>query len=565
MNGLTELTASLLNTPDLKLAVIQDRHGLVHGSTDNSLLNLVLDDRISQDIQTHQGFYQSWHDDVIDSSAEVFSDNVVIGRTRIILGTETIQREIDEIIRQHVIKALLAIVIGSLAIWQLVHSLTRRLVALSAAADRIAGGELDIVLEDTSGKDEISRLSQDFMQMTKALAVHQHDLETAIKERTAELVTAKQAAEIANQTKTRFLAAISHDLRQPLHAIGLFNEALAATALTEKQIFIRGQIKKSVDSLNEMLNQLLDISKLEAGKLIPELEAIQSEDLLETIIPEFESSALERGLRLNFFLPRQGILLFSDKGMLLAILRNLVSNALKYTRQGGVLVSIRQRGHQALIQVWDTGTGIDPEHLDKIFDEYFQIGNPERDHAKGFGLGLAIVKHVSKLLGVPISCHSRVGKGSVFQIHVPLFTRPHQPASCPLSTADIEAVAANRFGGKQVVVIEDDAIAANALKLSLEMHGMQVALFTTAEAALESADTIGADYYVSDFRLPGMDGLQLLDILQHRSTTPIRALLLTGDTSPDRIALAHSAGWTVLIKPVELSDLLAALEPAGSI
>jgi PAS domain S-box-containing protein len=383
---------------------------------------------------------------------------------------------------------------------------------------------------------------------------------TEHKRAEAELITANQAAESANLAKSRFLAAASHDLRQPLQAISMFHEALARTGLNEKQISIIQSISKSLNSLGEMLNRFLDISRLDGDMIKPQPVMIQAVDLLGTIDAEFASLAQKKNLRINLFCPRKGLTLFSDANFLMDLLRNLVSNAVKYTEHGGILVSIRRRGDSALIQVWDSGIGIAPEHQALIFEENFQVDNPERDRAKGVGLGLAIVRRLSELLGSEVRCQSRVGRGSVFGISVPLAKESDEHESPAQTSAPLAANAFARFSGKRIVVIEDDALAAEAIKLSLEMLDMQVTLFSTAEAALGSAEALGADYYISDYRLPGMDGLQLLDAIQRASPRPINALLLTGNASPYRNETTQSFRWKVLFKPIELPELLSAFE-----
>ncbi len=385
---------------------------------------------------------------------------------------------------------------------------------------------------------------------------------TARKQVEAELIGAKQAAEGASLGKTRFLAAASHDLRQPLQAIGLLQETLARTGLNERQTKISQHLAASVNSLGELLNKLLDISRLDADMIRAQPVEISAVDLLETIDAELGSLARKKNLRLDLFWPRRGLVVFSDANLLLDLLRNLVSNAIKYTEQGGVLVSIRRRQDRALIQVWDTGIGIGPEHLDLIFEEYFQVGNLERHRAKGVGLGLAIVRRLSELLGTGVACRSRVGRGSVFEISLPLANASDEQASPVQATATLAVSASGCFAGKQIVVIEDDPAAAEALRLSLETQDMQVTHFGTAEEALDNASAMAADYYISDYRLPGMNGLQLLDAIQMSSARPINAVLLTGDTSPDCIEkLAQSSRWTVLFKPIDLPKLLSAMAP----
>jgi two-component system CheB/CheR fusion protein len=251
--------------------------------------------------------------------------------------------------------------------------------------------------------------------------------------------------------------------------------------------------------------------------------------------------------------------LFSDGNLLLTLLRNLVSNAVKYTPHGGVLVGIRQRGGRALIQVWDTGIGIAPAQLDSIFEEYFQVDNPQRDRTKGVGLGLTIVKRLSKLLGIELRVRSRLGKGSVFELGVPLANKSNKPVAALKSAAPLKCVVSTDLVGKRLVVVEDDAPAAEAIKLALEMAGAQVSLFSTAEGALDCAQALAADYYISDYRLPGMNGMQLLDAIQARSAQAIKAVLLTGNTSPDQPDLMQSSRWKVLFKPIDLPKLLSAM------
>ncbi|MFZ2160786.1 MAG: PAS domain S-box protein [Sideroxyarcus sp.] len=384
---------------------------------------------------------------------------------------------------------------------------------------------------------------------------HRHHLEKLIEDRTLALSIAKETAEAATRAKTHFLAAASHDLRQPLQAIRLFNDALSMTGLGEEQNKISRNLSKSVNSLGELLNQLLDMSRLDAGMIEPQPVVIQADDLLGVIGAEFDAISREKNLSLSLFCPRQGLALFSDDNLLLTLLRNLVSNAVKYTARGGVLIGIRRRGDRALIQVWDTGIGIAPEQTDSIFEEYFQVGNPERTRSKGVGLGLAIVRRLSKLLDIGVRVRSREGKGSVFEMSVPLANETEVHAS-PLA---ISANPESDLVGKRIVIIEDDAIVAEAIEFSLEMIGAHVTLFGTAKAALGSAEVMTADYFISDYRLPDLDGLQLLDAIQAISAKPIKAVLLTGNTSPDQIAIMQSSRWKVLFKPINLHKLLLAM------
>jgi PAS domain S-box-containing protein len=391
------------------------------------------------------------------------------------------------------------------------------------------------------------------------LEQHRHHLEKLVEERTLALSVAKESAEAATRAKSHFLAAASHDLRQPLQAIRLFNDVLAMSGLSEQQQRIGHSLSKAVNSLSELFNDLLDLSRLEAGTIEPRPTVIQAEDLIAMVGTEFDAIFHEKKLRLHLFWPRQSLALFSDSTLLQTMLRNLISNAVKYTQRGGVMIAIRRRGERALIQVWDTGIGIAEEKFESVFEEYFQIGNPEGDRAKGVGLGLAIVKRLSRLLGIEVRLRSREGKGSVFELYVPLArisdirSLPKHPQESPASATPAH------LPGKRIMIIEDDPTIAEAIKLSLEVDGADVTLFATAEDALASEEIQEADFYISDYRLPGMNGLQLLDTLQRNSVDPIKAVVLTGNTAPDQVATLQASPWQVLFKPVRIPQLLSAL------
>ncbi len=393
---------------------------------------------------------------------------------------------------------------------------------------------------------------------------------TLRKQSEAELLVAKQQAEIENMDKTRLLTTASHDLRQPIQAINLFSDALDRTELSEEQKSISKFISMSVHSLGELIYSLLDISKLDAGLIKPQMKEMPVEELFKAVDAEFSTMARQKNLRFKLFYPFKSMVLRTDYGLLLSILRNLIDNAFKYTRKGGVLVGARKRGGGAVIQVWDTGIGIEPEYANKVFEECFQIGNVLRDRTKGLGIGLSIARRMARLLDGDVSFRSRPGRGTVFELRLPLIEgravaehvlpeshRSHRETADALNT-DEEDFSCLR--GWQVVVIEDDIMVATSIELLLETMDIGVKVFASAELALTSTHVMGANFYISDLCLPGMNGVKLLDAIQRRSATPINAVLLTGETSPERIANAMSSRWRVLFKPAELSKLLAIMK-----
>lgn len=234
------------------------------------------------------------------------------------------------------------------------------------------------------------------------------------------LVDARERAELANTTKSRFLASVSHDLRHPLLANGLFVDALAHTALSDEQKHYVRHLESSNKAMGEMLNSLLAIAKLDAGAVAPSFECLPVRELVGWIEAEFASVFIARQLRFKLFYPVREFDLRTDVNLVRSMLRNLLANALKFCDRGGVLVSIRCRGGRALIEVWDTGIGIADSDREHLFEEFFQVGNEARGGDKGIGLGLPMVLRQGRLIGARVGCRSRLGKGSVFFISLPL-------------------------------------------------------------------------------------------------------------------------------------------------
>ena len=462
-----------------------------------------------------------------------------------------------------------AVCAGTLALILAMRFLNRIILPVRKLAEAANDARLHqdfIPREIPAADNEIGDLVQNFnallleVEASRNSLQSQHaELERLVANRTSELCAAKESADEANSAKTRFLAAASHDLRQPIHAMRLFLDTLSGTSLNAEQRRIIDYLSLSTHNLAEILNALLDVSRLDVG-MKPHIEIVPAYSLFFKIEAEFAPLAKAKGLRFKLFFPSHELMLFTDAKLIYSLLRNLIDNAIKYTDTGGVLVGFRRRGRSALIQVWDTGIGIAPKHLDVIFDEYVQIGNPQRDRAKGLGLGLAIVKRVTAILGCKISCRSRLNKGSEFELNVPLAEGPEQEARDISSKLATDIGPSFQFAGSLVVIIEDDFMAAKALELSLGAYGMKVTTFSSAEHALADSQIENADFYVVDFRLPGLNGIQFLDEIQQRAKRPIKATLLTGESSYEALTMASSGRWKVLFKPIESAALMAELE-----
>lgn len=247
-----------------------------------------------------------------------------------------------------------------------------------------------------------------------------------LKREIAQRTAAEEALRQASLDKTRFLAAASHDLRQPIQAIALYLDSLSHTQLDAAQQNLSERTLTAARTLGEMLDALLDISRLDSGNVKPAPAPVGIFEAFRQIEEGYAPLALKKDLRFMLFFPHDLVLL-TDRKLFITLLRNLVDNAIKYTQRGGVLVAARRRGDHALIQVWDSGTGIAAEHLPRIFDEYYQVDNPARDRTRGVGLGLSIVRRLARVLGSEIACRSRTGRGTVFEIRVPL--SPPGPAA----------------------------------------------------------------------------------------------------------------------------------------
>jgi signal transduction histidine kinase/CheY-like chemotaxis protein len=359
-----------------------------------------------------------------------------------------------------------------------------------------------------------------------------------------ELRLQKEAAEQANIAKSSFLAAASHDLRQPVHALGLLVGALQGHAMTEEMRGLVEHVGGSVAAMDGLFNSLLDISRLDAGVVMTHIEDFPIQPLLARVCRDHLDEAEAKGLGL-VWRPCSAIVR-SDPVLIERILRNLVSNALRYTDRGRVLVGCRR--HQGLrIEVWDTGRGVPPDQQEQIFREFYQMGNSERDRAKGLGLGLAIVDRLAKLLDCRLSLRSAPGKGSVFRIVVPLAGN-QVPGAVPALDAPIGAMPRGL-----IFVIDDDASIQGAMASLLSSWGHEVVAAGSLAEMLKRIETSfrRPDLIICDYRLrDGENGIDVVRRLQSEYNDDIPALLVTGDTAPDRLREARESGLILLHKPV---------------
>ncbi|HVJ56159.1 MAG TPA: hybrid sensor histidine kinase/response regulator [Aliidongia sp.] len=365
--------------------------------------------------------------------------------------------------------------------------------------------------------------------------------------------SARFRAEQANLAKSQFLAAASHDLRQPLHALGLFSASLKGLTLDAEGEEVVARIHDNVGALETLFDALLDISRLDAGTVRPAPESIDIGTLLARLGQYFEVPAREKSLRLVFV--SHGERVHADPMLLERILSNLIANAIRYTEQGGVLVGCRRRGEKLSIEVWDTGIGIALADRQKIFQEFIQLGNPERDRRKGMGLGLAIAQRTASLIGTAITLDSHPGRGSVFRIVLPLtdapLTAPAAPAEAGL----------DRVAGLRILIIDDEQSIRDALSRLLRQWGAEVTAAPSLDEALaERAAGRHWQIVLADFRLRGRhDGIEVIETIAAAQQPPPVACLITGDMNADLLAEARRRGLPLLHKPVRPAQLRAVL------
>lgn len=399
---------------------------------------------------------------------------------------------------------------------------------------------------DTSGDDEITEMAQSLKYLVDALHM-----------REAGLLNAKEEAETASIAKTRFLAAASHDLRQPLQAISLFIYALDGKEDDEEKREIIHLIRNSVDSLKELLNTLLDISKLEAGVMQPAMKDFAAGPMIERIKSELTAVAWANDLELRTVSTDMQV--YSDPSLLGTIIRNLVDNAIKYTEAGKVLVGCRRRPSWLRIEVWDTGPGIDESQRELIFQDFYQVDNEARKRTQGLGLGLSIVRRMSNLLNCRMGCESTPGKGSLFWVEVPLsdnlapLRQQHHLRALPDQ---------NGGNGQHVIVVEDDEQVLSGLTALLQSHGYTtLGLHSAQRDVIESTlaqNVAEPNLVIADYRLEtSLTGRDAVEMIRDILGKEVPAIIITGDTAPERLREAKQSGFPILHKPVQPEELLA--------
>ncbi|MDD4913045.1 MAG: hybrid sensor histidine kinase/response regulator [Sideroxydans sp.] len=365
----------------------------------------------------------------------------------------------------------------------------------------------------------------------------------------------KEAAELASRDKTRFLASASHDLRQPIHALSLFSEALQAEVSSDKAKVLLDSMGRSIGALNQLLGSLLDISKLDADIVKPNLADFALRPLLEQLNEEYAPQAQAKGLDWKIQVNSECVR--SDRALLETMLRNLISNAIRYTPSGGISVSCHSSESEVTIDVADTGLGIPQEMHKEIFREFYQLSNPERDRTQGLGLGLSIVERLSLLLKHRIVLESELGKGTRFSLVVPQAGMKTKELLAESDTSHHVIHGQGDLVGMRVLVIDDEAAVRESMGAVLQGWGCDARLAGSEEEALStlSAGNI-PQIILADYRLrDGKTGVQTIERIREESGVDIPVLIITGDTHPERLREVKKSGFALMHKPVQPAQL----------
>ncbi len=405
----------------------------------------------------------------------------------------------------------------------------------------------------------------DHKRAERALREANETLEQRVAQRTRELrealaaqEQAKREAEAANAGKTRFLAAASHDLLQPLNAARLFVSALRQRPLDAESARLAERADAAFKAAEDLLDALLEVSRLDAGKLSPEIGAFALAEILEPLEHQFGVIAAARHLKLRFVDSRVHVV--SDPQLLRRILQNFLSNALRYTRRGGVLLGVRRCGGNVRIEVWDTGAGIDAAQQRSIFDEFRRGTQTSPWGEKGLGLGLAICERLARMLGHRLSLRSRPGRGSVFAVELPRASA----AAASARPARPRPLAAGRVDGLHVLCLDNDSAILDGMAALLERWGVTCENCSNVEDATNCASRRRPDLILADYHLDEpLDGIAALERLRARWPSPPPGALITADASPELQARARAHGYPLLRKPVKPAALRALIAQLG--
>ncbi|MHB1359455.1 MAG: sensor histidine kinase [Rhodocyclaceae bacterium] len=554
-----------LTEPDVAAAAFLDPEGKVLAST------LPIDELPSPE-EIHGGFAppldrphrDHWHAHPIRSAsygeADLFSDPVrqmppLLGQLLIKISMAALHDELRNYLVKAAAISTLILFLGVLLALALSRGLIRTLGGIGGVVAGIGQGRTNLRVAD-AGRDELGQLAAGINEMAGAVAQTQEELATRIAKATAALRHERDEAAAAAQSRSRFFAAASHDLRQPVQALGLFVDQLERDARASPLLPRVNQLARTVRGLQGLLDMLLDYSRLDGKVYRVERRPVRVAELIDHLVNDFAAAAAAKGLTLRTRRVAGGCWLMTDPALLYRILLNFLGNAVRHTRHGGILVAARCTASAVRIEVWDTGPGIPAAVQEAIFEELVQLDNPERDPAKGTGLGLAIVRRTAALLGHPVQLCSRVGHGSRFSI-----TLPRAPAPAPAETAP--QATDDPLTGARILLLSAPPNASAELFDLLGGWGAEVTRGASVAAAEEWISACGPPAVLIWDRPPGAPGTTAaeaaLDRLADAAGQSFPALIISPGPGPALAAPPGAAPRLLLPRPFRPARLRALL------
>ena len=495
-------------------------------------------------------------DDLFETSSSPVAQPPVLGHVVVAFSRQTLNQRERDLLWVGVTVTLVGLLFGGFLAWRLGRGLIEPILRVSGLIERIGRGDLSAraqVLPD----NPLYELQVGLNQMAQRLERGRDELEQRIAMATSALREKKEEAETATLAKSRFLAAASHDLRQPTHALGMFVARLAQLPHGPETQQLITNLEASVKAMQDLLDALLDISRLDAQSVLVQSRPFALNEIFQHLNSSLVLTAEQKGIRWR--VRSTSVWLLTDPVLLARILLNLLGNALRYTPKGSVLLACRVAadGQHVRIEVRDSGIGIAPDQHRDIFKEFYQVGNSERDQGKGLGLGLNIVQRTARLLQLPITVQSSLGCGTRFSLQVPLapVSLDHERRS------PLRPDATAQLNGLVVLVIEDNALARAGLVSLLTSWGCEVGVAEGRTQALSLLKNgLMAQVIISDYRLgEGVNGIDLIRQLHLAIGRSIPACLISGDTDPGLMLSAKQAGLTLLHKPVRPAKLRSLL------
>ncbi len=490
---------------------------------------------------------------------DVFSDNLeappprsAIGTVLLELSRESLEARKDELLLNAVLITIFGLAVAAIVARLLARGVTSPVMKLADVVSQIKQGRLE-ARSGVEATGVLRLLETGINDMAESLLEARRDLERRIAAATGELQRQKERAEEANRAKTQFLAAASHDLRQPLQAAGLFVGTLRLRNRDPDLGALIDRVERALGSLEAVLEALLDISRLDAGVVEPRPARIPLAGVFRSLQETFGDPAVQYGAELRF--RPTALWCESDPRLLERVLANLVSNALRYCEKGRVLVGCRVRGDTIRVEVRDSGPGVPPERQQEIFREFVQLQTRAPLHDKGLGLGLAIVERLARLLRHPLHVRSHPGRGSTFGITVP------RVEPLPAVAESAPAPSAAGLANRRILIVDDDEDVLASLAQFLSRSGaIPMRALSLAEARALIASGAPPDLVISDYRLAaGGDGISAIHALQDLLGPRVPCVILTGDTAPKVLRAVSDAGLPLMSKPVRTDHLLQVL------